>query len=73
MIRCLNYSNIYHTCMCTCMSFEIKGVIEALPTESAEVSLDFTVALQMAVEETLELERLLTNPANVIVLLGTIT
>ena len=58
--------------MCTCMSFEIKGVIEALPAESTQISLDFTVALQVAIKETLEVERLLTNPANVIVLLGTI-
>ena len=43
------------------MSFQIKGIIEAFPTESTQVPLDLRVGLQMALEKFRELEILSTN------------
>lgn len=44
--------------MCACVALKVKGVIETFATESAQVTLDIRVALHMAVEESLEGERL---------------
>lgn len=47
-----------HTCVRSCMSFQVEGVVESFGTEDAQVSLDVTVAFQMAVEQPLETEHL---------------
>lgn len=44
--------------MCTSVALEVKGVVETFATKSAQVTLDIRVALHMAVEESLEAERL---------------
>lgn len=44
------------TCVGPHMSLQVKGVIEALPTEGAQVPLHLTVALHMAVEHALQTE-----------------
>lgn len=38
------------TCMCPCVSFQIKSVIETFPTESAKVAFSVTVTLHMSVQ-----------------------
>ena len=43
------------------MSLQIKCIVEALPTECAEVALDVTVALDVPVEEALQGEHLLAH------------
>ena len=40
--------------MCPGVTLEVKSVIEALSAEGAEIPLDVTVTLEMAVEETLQ-------------------
>lgn len=37
------------TCMCSSVSFEIKGIVETFATYRTKVSLDFTVAFQVTV------------------------
>lgn len=37
------------TCMCSCVSFEIKGIVKTFATYRTKVSLDFTVAFQVTV------------------------
>lgn len=38
------------TCMCSCVSFEIKGIVKTFATYRTKVSLDFTVAFQVTVK-----------------------
>lgn len=52
------------TCVCSGVAFKVKGVIEAFATESAEVTLDIWVALHMAIEKSLEAERLWAHAAH---------
>ena len=51
------------TCMCPGVTLEVKSVIEALSTEGAEIPLDVTVTLEMAVEETLQGEEFAADSA----------
>lgn len=51
------------TCVGPDMSFEVKSVIEALPTVCAEVPLDVVVTLHVAIEHALVCEGLLTDVA----------
>jgi len=46
------------------MTFKIEGVIKALATKRAQITFDVTVGLKMAVQETLEVERFLADPAD---------
>ena len=41
------------TCMSSRVSLEIKGVVEALAAEGAQVALDVAVALDVPVEQSL--------------------
>lgn len=43
------------------MPFEIKGIIESLSTEGAQVPLGFIMALQVSVQHALILKRLLAH------------
>ena len=52
------------TCMCPCVSLQVKCVIEALATEGAEIPLDITVALHVSVEESLKGETFVTSSAS---------
>lgn len=47
--------------MCAYVSLEVEGVVEAFPTEAAEVSLVLVVTLEVSVQHSLVLEGLLAN------------
>lgn len=49
--------------MRSCVALEVKGVVESLPAESAQVSLHIRVTLEVTVEETLEVKGFSTDPA----------
>ena len=49
--------------MGSCVSLQIKSVIESLATEGAEVALGVAVALHVPVEQTLEAECFATHSA----------
>lgn len=51
------------------VTFQVEGVIEALAAERAEVTFDVAVALDVAVEQTLEGKHLVAHPAYVLVVL----
>jgi len=51
------------------VTLEVEGVVEALATVGAEVSLDVTVTLDVTVEEASEREDLPTHPALVLTVL----
>lgn len=38
-----------NTSVCSCVSLKIEGIVETLPTESAEVAFDITVTLHVTV------------------------
>lgn len=56
-----NASRSSVTCVGAGVALKVKGIIEAFATESAQVTLDVRVALHMAVEESLQAERLGTH------------
>ena len=56
--------------MSPCVALEVKGVIEAFAAEGAEITLDLTVALDMAVEQSLEREDLAAHGALELVVRG---
>ena len=49
---------------------EVEGVVEALAAEGAQVALDVRVALHVPVEQPLQREHLLADPASELVVLG---
>jgi len=49
-----------HTGMSASMSLQIKGIVETLAAECAQISLDITVTLQVSVKQTCEIEFLAT-------------
>ena len=49
------------TCVRACVSFQIEGIVESLSTESAEISFELTMILQMSIEKTLQFESLRTK------------
>ena len=51
-------SCLHPTCVCSGVSLQVEGVIEAFPTEGAEVPLDVAVTLHVPVEQPLEGEGL---------------
>lgn len=51
--------DLVYTCVSSNMALEIKGIIESLSTERAQVSLGFIMALQVSVQHALILKRLL--------------
>ena len=51
------------TCMCSCVSLQIKGIIESFAAEGAKVALDIRVTLEMPVEKSLEVKVFPANPA----------
>lgn len=53
-----------HTRMCSDMSFEVEGIIEAFAAEVAEVPFDVIVALQVPVQHALKGEGLLAYVAS---------
>ena len=57
--------------MSSCVSFQVKGVVEALSTEGTKIAFHVTVALHVSVEEALQAETLLADFAlELAVLLG---
>ena len=57
--------------MSSCVSFQVKGVVEALSTEGTKIAFHITVALHVSVQESLQAEPLLADFAlELAVLLG---
>ncbi len=56
--------------MCSGVSFEIKSIIEPLATEGAEVPLDITMTFDVAVEQSLQWEKLMANSAHKLIILS---
>ena len=48
--------------MCSSVALQVEGVIEALSAKGAEVPLDVTVTLEVAVQQALQSEEFATNP-----------
>lgn len=46
------------------VSLEVERIVEAFPTESAEVALDVAVALDVSVQETLQWKHFAANPTH---------
>ena len=42
-----------HTCMCACVSLQVKCVVESFTAERAQVALVVAVTLDVTVQETL--------------------
>lgn len=53
--------------MCSCVTLEIKGVVEALSAECTEVALEVAVAFDVPVEKTLQWEHFLADLAHELV------
>ena len=51
------------TCVSSGVSLQVKGVIEAFPTEGAEIPLDVTVTLHVSVKKSLKGESFAADPA----------
>ena len=49
--------------MCSGVSLQVEGVVEAFPTEGAEIPLDVTVTLHVSVKKSLKGESLAADPA----------
>ena len=47
--------------MSSCVSFQVKGVVEAFSTEGTEIALHIAVAFHVSVEESLQAETLLAD------------
>ena len=49
------------TCMSSCVSFQVEGVVEALSTEGTKIALHIAVAFHVSVEQSLQTESLLAD------------
>jgi len=49
--------------MCSSMTFQVESVVESFATIVADESLDVVVTLDVSIEESLQIERLLTDAA----------
>ena len=56
-------SCLHPTCVCSGVSLQVEGVIEAFPTEGAEIPLDVTVTLHVSVKKSLKGESFAADPA----------
>ena len=56
-------SCLHPTCVCSGVSLQVEGVIEAFPTEGAEIPLDVTVTLHVPVKKSLQGESFAADPA----------
>lgn len=50
--------------MCSCVTFEIEGVVESFSTECTQISFDSAMTFHMSIQQTLKRELLLTHLTN---------
>jgi len=50
-----------NSCMSSCVSFQVEGVVEALSTEGTKIAFHITVALHVSVEKSLQAETFLAD------------